>query len=95
MVLFSFSSSLEQSSESAGNEKSPLDKEAFCDSAGIRTQDPYIKSVLLYQLSYRIFLGNVRIKPPFIALAAANILVIFVLTSANVVFFAFLLFISS
>ncbi len=27
-----------------------------CDSAGIRTQDPYIKSVLLYQLSYRI--GN-------------------------------------
>ena len=27
---------------------------AFCDPAGIRTQDPYIKSVLLYQLSYRI-----------------------------------------
>ena len=29
---------------------------AFCffsGSAGIRTQDPYIKSVLLYQLSYR------------------------------------------
>ena len=26
----------------------------FCDSAGIRTQDPYIKSVLLYQLSYGI-----------------------------------------
>ena len=26
----------------------------FCDPAGIRTQDPYIKSVLLYQLSYRI-----------------------------------------
>ena len=25
-----------------------------CDPAGIRTQDPYIKSVLLYQLSYRI-----------------------------------------
>jgi hypothetical protein len=24
-----------------------------CGSAGIRTQDPYIKSVLLYQLSYR------------------------------------------
>jgi len=40
-------------------------------------------------------LGNVRIKPPFIALAAANILVIFVLTSANVDFFPFLLFISS
>ena len=28
----------------------------FCDPAGIRTQDPYIKSVLLYQLSYRVFL---------------------------------------
>jgi hypothetical protein len=26
----------------------------FCDPAGIRTQDPYIKSVLLYQLSYEI-----------------------------------------
>ena len=26
----------------------------FSDPAGIRTQDPYIKSVLLYQLSYRI-----------------------------------------
>jgi hypothetical protein len=26
------------------------------DPAGIRTQDPYIKSVLLYQLSYGIFL---------------------------------------
>jgi hypothetical protein len=27
----------------------------LCDPAGIRTQDPYIKSVLLYQLSYGIF----------------------------------------
>ena len=27
-----------------------------CDPAGIRTQDPYIKSVLLYQLSYGILL---------------------------------------
>ena len=27
---------------------------AFCDSTGARTQDPYIKSVLLYQLSYRV-----------------------------------------
>ena len=27
---------------------------SFCDPAGIRTQDPYIKSVLLYQLSYGI-----------------------------------------
>ena len=26
----------------------------FGDSAGIRTQDPYIKSVLLYRLSYGI-----------------------------------------
>lgn len=25
-----------------------------CDLAGTRTQDPYIKSVLLYQLSYQI-----------------------------------------
>ena len=28
--------------------------EAHCDPAGIRTQDPYIKSVMLYQLSYEI-----------------------------------------
>lgn len=27
----------------------------FCDPAGARTQDPNIKSVVLYQLSYRIF----------------------------------------
>ncbi len=27
---------------------------SFSDPAGIRTQDPYIKSVLLYQLSYRV-----------------------------------------
>ncbi len=27
---------------------------AFCDPAGIRTQDPNIKSVMLYQLSYGI-----------------------------------------
>ena len=26
----------------------------FCDPAGIRTQDPNIKSVMLYRLSYRI-----------------------------------------
>ena len=25
-----------------------------CDPAGTRTQDPYIKSVMLYQLSYGI-----------------------------------------
>ena len=30
------------------------------DPAGIRTQDPYIKSVLLYQLSYEIFATPLR-----------------------------------
>ncbi len=30
----------------------------FGDPAGIRTQDPYIKSVLLYQLSYQIEKGE-------------------------------------
>ena len=29
---------------------------SFCDPAGIRTQDHYIKSVMLYQLSYGISL---------------------------------------
>ena len=29
----------------------------FGDPAGIRTQDPYIKSVMLYQLSYGIIQG--------------------------------------
>ena len=29
-------------------------KPGACDLAGTRTQDPYIKSVLLYQLSYQI-----------------------------------------
>ncbi len=34
------------------------------DPAGIRTQDPYIKSVLLYQLSYRIdFFNNLAVVP--------------------------------
>ena len=33
-----------------------------CDSAGIRTQDHYIKSVMLYQLSYGIFFATL---PPF------------------------------
>ena len=38
------------------NKKSPMPlHQAFgSDPAGIRTQDPYIKSVLLYQLSYEI-----------------------------------------
>jgi hypothetical protein len=35
----------------------------FCDPAGIRTQDPYIKSVLLYQLSYGIFPQKFQICP--------------------------------
>ena len=29
---------------------------SFCELAGTRTQDPYIKSVLLYQLSYQFIL---------------------------------------
>ena len=34
----------------------------FSDPAGIRTQDPYIKSVLLYQLSYGIRKCNKLVK---------------------------------
>ena len=34
-----------------------ISSKLFSDPAGIRTQDPYIKSVLLYRLSYRI--GNI------------------------------------
>jgi hypothetical protein len=33
----------------------PPDIGGFSDPAGIRTQDPYIKSVMLYLLSYGIF----------------------------------------
>ena len=33
-----------------------------CDPAGIRTQDPNIKSVMLYQLSYEIGLKPFRLK---------------------------------
>src|SRR5690554_1621276 len=36
--------------------KAPDFSEASSDPAGIRTQDPYIKSVLLYQLSYGIII---------------------------------------
>jgi hypothetical protein len=32
------------------------------DPAGTRTQDPYIKSVLLYQLSYEIVRRNLRVQ---------------------------------
>jgi hypothetical protein len=35
-------------------QKAPTFVEAFRDPAGIRTQDHYIKSVMLYQLSYGI-----------------------------------------
>jgi tetratricopeptide (TPR) repeat protein len=34
--------------------KKAMNLSSLCDPAGIRTQDPYIKSVLLYQLSYGI-----------------------------------------
>jgi hypothetical protein len=38
----------------------------FSDPAGTRTQGPYIKSVLLYQLSYEIFfiMESARMKFP-------------------------------
>jgi tetratricopeptide (TPR) repeat protein len=36
------------------NKKKAMKNSPLCDPAGIRTQDPYIKSVLLYQLSYGI-----------------------------------------
>nr|AOE11432.1 hypothetical protein [uncultured bacterium] len=35
---------------------SPPGQLKYCDPTGARTQDPYIKSVLLYQLSYRVFI---------------------------------------
>ena len=34
----------------------------FCDPTGARTQDPNIKSVVLYQLSYRVKMIN-KIMP--------------------------------
>jgi tetratricopeptide (TPR) repeat protein len=37
-----------------GQIKKAMNFSSLCDPAGIRTQDPYIKSVLLYQLSYGI-----------------------------------------
>ena len=39
---------------SFGEIKKAMNFSSLCDPAGIRTQDPYIKSVLLYQLSYGI-----------------------------------------
>ncbi len=34
------------------------------DPAGIRTQDPYIKSVMLYQLSYEIIIQYLKFALP-------------------------------
>ena len=56
LALFSFLLSLEQAQSRLETKKAPSIGQCFyqSDSAGIRTQDPYIKSVLLYQLSYGI-----------------------------------------
>ena len=35
---------------------------SLCDLAGARTQDPNIKSVVLYQLSYEIIVANIEMK---------------------------------
>ncbi len=50
-----------QDGESTNFSTWPLNKKSYlsminnlCDPAGIRTQDPYIKSVMLYQLSYGV-----------------------------------------
>ena len=63
---------------------------SFCDPAGIRTQDPYIKSVLLYQLSYGIFFFS---SPHSFVIAGAKIGIFCVyassLTKKNEVFFIF------
>ena len=32
---------------------------SYCDSAGARTQDPDIKSVVLYQLSYEVIIKSI------------------------------------
>ncbi|MEY4002679.1 MAG: hypothetical protein RIT07_721, partial [Bacteroidota bacterium] len=53
-----------------------------CDPAGIRTQDPYIKSVLLYQLSYGIipFFGTAKVvndivyAKPFLKIFAISVM---------------------
>ncbi len=44
------------------NKKASHFCEAFCDPAGIRTQDHYIKSVMLYQLSYGIIIEVAKIE---------------------------------
>jgi hypothetical protein len=48
-------------SRAAGNESQHNQNKKelyYCDPAGIRTQGPYIKSVMLYQLSYGIIALN-------------------------------------
>jgi hypothetical protein len=63
MTIFNPSALSMQAGTAAGRDrKKPLSitTGAFSDPAGIRTQDPYIKSVLLYQLSYRISSGETR-----------------------------------
>jgi hypothetical protein len=45
--------------------KKSLLSKAFRDPAGIRTQDPNIKSVMLYQLSYGIKLSTFSVMLPF------------------------------
>ncbi|MCW3104379.1 MAG: hypothetical protein JWO09_2819 [Bacteroidetes bacterium] len=52
----------------------------FCDPAGIRTQDPYIKSVMLYQLSYGIL--NLLCMQPHIDFGSANIEALFYFAKA-------------
>lgn len=52
-----------QRTETAIKSKSESLRSRFCDPAGIRTQDPYIKSVMLYLLSYGImFLRLIKAK---------------------------------
>ena len=51
---------------------------SFCDPAGIRTQDPIIKSDVLYQLSYGILAVKKELLNCFFK-AAANIVVGFVI----------------
>ena len=60
----------------------------FCDPAGIRTQDPYIKSVLLYQLSYRIII-SFFFSPHSFVIAGAKLRTLFRSASVFGSFFSF------
>lgn len=56
------------------NKKSPHYCEDFLrDPAGTRTQGPYIKSVLLYQLSYQISRSSDRIRGAYSVFGSAKI----------------------